>query len=134
MPSRLGKDAGLGLFAGVAYQRNDVVTTYSGPLLYREQIPEDADTSYILRLPNSGGKHIDGKPFADSIRANGLNPTADGRYFPMESADEWKAGAASMANDPRQQQMYNSRITFRKPQATRPHAPLAPLLPISSVL
>ncbi len=121
-PSQLGKSAGLGLFAGVPYQRNDVITTYSGPLLYREQIPDDADTSYILRLPNSGGRHIDGKPFADSIRANRLNPSADGRHYPAEGTDEWRTGAASMCNDPRQQQMYNSRITFRKPQA-RPPAP-----------
>lgn len=130
--SQLGAAAGLGLFAGVAYQRNDAITCYSGPLLYREQIPADADTSYILRLPNSGGKHIDGKPYADSIRSNPLNPGKDGRHYPVEGAKEWKAGAASMSNDPRQQQVYNARITFRKPQGAS--KALCELVPMRAVL
>ena len=130
--SQLGAAAGLGLFAGVAYQRNDAITCYSGPLLYREQISADADTSYILRLPNSGGKHIDGKPYADSIRSNPLNPGKDGRHYPAEGAKEWKAGAASMSNDPRQQQVYNARITFRKPQGAS--KALCELVPMRAVL
>ena len=28
------------------------------------------DTSYVLRIPNSGGALIDGKPIGDAIRAN----------------------------------------------------------------
>ena len=130
--SRLGAAAGLGLFAGVAYRRNDAVTCYSGPLVYREQIPPDADTSYVLRLPNSGGKHIDGKPYADSIRSNPRNPRKDGRHFPVEGAKEWTAGAASMCNDPRQQHLYNARITFRKPQGAS--KALCELVPMRAVL
>ena len=130
--SRLGAAAGLGLFAGVAYRRNDAITCYSGPLVYREQIPPDADTSYVLRLPNSGGKHIDGKPYADSIRSNPRNPGKDGRHFPVEGAKEWTAGAASMCNDPRQQHLYNARITFRKPQGAS--KALCELVPMRAVL
>lgn len=111
MPSTLGENSGLGLFAGVDIPRNQArqhpgpsalspltapcsrqgsaegfaayrpytlplpllpplplplplilrlvilqnITWYAGPILYREQLSEDRDTSYILRLPNSGG-------------------------------------------------------------------------------
>ncbi len=37
---------------------------------------------YVLRIPNSGGALIDGKPYADAIRNNPHNPGAWGRYLP----------------------------------------------------
>ena len=38
---------------------------------------------YVLRIPNSGGALIDGKPYADAIRNNPHNPVgASGRYLP----------------------------------------------------
>ena len=47
-------------------------------------------------------------------------------------SDEWRAGAASMCNDPRQVQLYNSRITFRKPQGAS--KALCELVPMRAIL
>ena len=119
-PSGLGPNSGLGLFAGRAFKSGDTITSYSGPLIDRAHIEnsEDYDTSYVLRIPNSGGQLIDGKPFADAIRQNTNNPGPWGRYYPVgtpeDGAQEWKEGAASMANDPRDARLYNSRLEFRK--------------------
>lgn len=130
--STLGRKAGLGLFAGVAFCKNEPITTYAGPTLYREQLLEGHDTSYVLRVPNSGGALIDGKPYADSIRSNPANPDPEGRYFPRDGAAEWTQGAASMANDPRDTSQYNSRITFSKPQGL--NKALCELAPMVAVL
>ena len=47
MPSSLGPQAGLGLFAGREFTSGERITSYAGPILYREQIEEDdLDTSY----------------------------------------------------------------------------------------
>ena len=69
-----------------------------------------------MRIPNSGGALIDGKAFADAIRANPGNPAADGRHYPVAGAAEWHHGAAAMANDPRDHKLNNARINFVKPQ------------------
>ena len=64
-----------------------MITSYEGPILYRSEVEEATmDTSYVLRIPNSGGALIDGKPLADAIRANPHNPGAWGRYYPAEGA------------------------------------------------
>ena len=47
MPSSLGPLAGLGLYAGREFTLGERITSYAGPILYREQIEEDdLDTSY----------------------------------------------------------------------------------------
>jgi hypothetical protein len=47
MPSSLGPQAGLGLYAGREFTLGERITSYAGPILYREQIEEaDLDTSY----------------------------------------------------------------------------------------
>jgi len=133
MPSSLGPQAGLGLYAGREFTLGERITSYAGPILYREQIEEDdLDTSYVLRIPNSGGALIDGKPYADAIRNNPHNPGAWGRYFPPEEAPEWHEGAASMANDPRDPKRYNSRLEFRKRQGV--NKALCDLAPMRAIL
>ena len=37
---------------------------------------------YVLRIPDSGGTLIDGKPYADAIHNNRDNPNAFGRCVP----------------------------------------------------
>ena len=37
-PSGLGPNAGLGLFAGRKFVSGEVITSYSGPIIYREQV------------------------------------------------------------------------------------------------
>ena len=37
---------------------------------------------YVLRIPNSGGALIDGKPYADAIHNNRDNPNAFGQCVP----------------------------------------------------
>jgi len=126
--SRLGESAGLGLFAGIAIGRNERITTYAGPTLFREQLPPNYDTSYVLRVPDSGGTLIDGKPYADAIYANKANPL-NGRYVPTEGSVAWQQGVASMANDPRDAQKYNARIVFSKPQGSnKALCELAPMI------
>ena len=114
-PSTLGEGAGLGLFAGRKLARGDVVSSYYGVPLYREQLGESFDTSYVVRLPNSGGTLLNGKVYADAIRANPSNPAADGRYYPCAGAKEWSLGAGAMANDPRDRKRNNAMLTFVKP-------------------
>jgi hypothetical protein len=113
--STLGEHSGLGLFAGVPIRAKEVVSSYWGTPLTRDEA-SDVDTSYVVRLPNSGGALINGKPYADVIRANEANPTADGKYFPAEGAPEWHVGAGAMANDPRDRRRNNAILTFVKPQ------------------
>jgi hypothetical protein len=115
-PSQLGAAAGLGLFARELIGQGQVVSAYFGSLLYREQLAPDTDTSYILRIPNSGGALFDGKPYADAIRANANNPSEDGHYYPLKGAPEWHVGAASMANDPRDRRLNNAHLTYVKPE------------------
>ena len=91
------------------------ISTYHGTPLYKEEISSGFDTSYVVRVPNSGGALIDGKPYADAIRANPANPTAEGTYLPVEGAAEWERGAACMANDPRDKKRNNALLTFVKP-------------------
>lgn len=113
-------------------RRESAVTTYDGPLLYKEQLQANQDTSYVLRVPNSGGCVIDGKLLADEIRANPANPTCDGRYYP-EAGSEWMCrGTGSMCNDPRDAKLYNARITFRRPQGA--NKALCDLAPMRAVL
>ena len=114
--STLGPDAGLGLFAGRPIRQHEVISSYYGPTVYREQLPAGFDTSYVMRLPNSGGALINGKPYADAIRANKANPTANGRYVPPDGAAEWHFGAAAMANDPRDAKRNNASLRYVKPQ------------------
>ena len=134
MPSGLGPSAGLGLYAGRAFKNGDIITSYSGPIIDRATIEaaESWDTSYVLRIPNSGGQLIDGKPFADAIRSNTGNPGAFGRWFPADGAPEWHEGAASMANDPRDARLYNSRLEFRKRQGA--NKALCELAPMRAIL
>ena len=49
-PSGLGELAGLGLFAGEVIRQGQVVSTYFGSLLFREQLAPDADTSCALTV------------------------------------------------------------------------------------
>ena len=86
--SQLGAASGLGLYAGVRFKAGDVITSYARPILYRDEAEALQDTSYVLRIPNSGGAVIDGKPCADAIRANATNPGAWRRYYPCEGASE----------------------------------------------
>ena len=128
--SNLGRESGFGLFAGQNFSSGDKITSYEGPILTRDDVEAEAemDTSYVLRIPNSGGQLIDGKPIGDAIRNNPNNPGAFGRYYPREGAPEWNQGAASMANDPRDRSLYNSSISFVKRQgANRALAELAPM-------
>ena len=107
-----------------------MITSYEGPIIHRTEVEEAAqmDTSYVLRIPDSGGALIDGKPIGDAIRANPNNPGAWGRYYPIEGAPEWRQGAASMANDPRDVKLYNSRISFcRRQGANKALTELAPM-------
>lgn len=131
-PSGLGAVAGLGLFAAQVIQQGQIVSTYFGSLLFREQLAPDADTSYVLRIPNSGGALFDGKPYADAIRANPNNPAEDGNYYPVNGAPEWHVGAASMANDPRDRRLNNAHLTYVKPEggsrAVRELAYMRPVL------
>ncbi|KAL1525846.1 hypothetical protein AB1Y20_020680 [Prymnesium parvum] len=128
MPSTLGAGSGLGLFAGK-------ITSYSGPILYREQLSDDQDTSYVLRLPNSGGALIDGKPIADVIRSNTANPAADGRYYPPPHSAAWRQGVASLCNDPRDVKRYNSKLVFRKRQGeNKACSALCELAPMRALL
>ena len=60
---------------------------------HSDRITADFDTSYIMRIPNSGGVVVNGKVFADAIRSNTNNPAEDGRYYPAEGAMEWHLGA-----------------------------------------
>ncbi len=105
-------NAGLGLFAGVAYRKGEEITTYDGPIVYRQQIAEEADKSYVLRIPNAGGVVIDGKAIADAIRSREGNPGPDGHHVPPDGSEWWYRGAASMANDPREAKLYNAHISF----------------------
>ena len=138
MPSGLGPGAGLGLYAGRAFKSGDVITSYSGPIIDRSQIEaaDSWDTSYVLRIPNSGGQLIDGKPFADAIRSNKNNPGAFGRWYPPgdkeDGAPEWHEGAASMANDPRDARLYNSRLEFKRRQGA--NKALCELAPMRAIL
>ena len=77
--STIGEHSGLGLFAGCTIPPNEVICTYFGTPLYREHLSPDFDTSYVVRLPNSGGALMDGKPYADAVRANPANPDERGR-------------------------------------------------------
>ena len=132
--SKLGSFAGFGLFAGQNFETGDVITSYEGPILYRSEVEEEQqkDTSYVLRIPNSGGALIDGKPIGDAIRNNPSNPGAWGRYYPKEGAPEWTQGAASMANDPRDTRLYNSNLKFVKRQGA--NKALAELAPMRAIL
>ena len=114
--STLGEHAGLGLFTRVPFKQHEVIASYYGTTLFRETLEPDADTSYIMRLPDSGGALINGKPFADAIRANPRNPTADGRYYPCECAPEWHLGPGAMANDPRDPKRNNAQLRYVKPK------------------
>ena len=98
-------------------------------VLYRSELEESAaDTSYVLRIPNSGGALIDGKPYADVIRSNPHNPGAWGRYYPPDGCPEWRQGVASMANDPRDVKKYNSKLQFcRRQGANKALCDLAPM-------
>ena len=96
------------------------------------QLAEDQDTTYILRLPNSGGALIDGKPIADVIRSNASNPAEDGRYYPPAMSPEWRQGVASLCNDPRDAKRYNSRLTFHKRQGV--NKALCELAPMRAIL
>ena len=128
--SGLGKGSGFGLFAGKSFSSGEVITSYEGPIFYRSEVEEATqnDTSYVLRIPNSGGALIDGKPIGDAIRANPSNPGAWGRYYPPEGTPFWRQGVASMANDPRDQRLYNSRLQFvTRKGANRALAELAPM-------
>lgn len=127
------KNGGFGLFAGKCFKSGDVITSYEGPIIYRNDVDEEVqDTTYVLRIPNSGGALIDGKPIGDAIRANTNNPGAWGRYFPKEDAPEFTQGAASMANDPRDSRLYNSRLSFVKRQGF--NKALAELAPMRAIL
>lgn len=137
--------AGLGLFAGRAFDAGEFITAYSGDLLYKvrahcpgrstarvgrlraARAPGGAsqtevrasgrvDESYMLRIPGSGDQVIDGSHFARALRANGANPRDDGRYEPLPDAPEWTMGAAAMANDPRGARANNARLCFRTPR------------------
>ena len=128
-------NSGLGLFAGVLLRRNEVVTGYYGTPLYKGQVAPDLDTSYILRLPNSGGILLNGKPYADAVRANSDNPQPDGRYVPLSGAIEWQLGAGSFANDPRDRRRNNAILCFKKPKVAagtnnKYVRDLAPVLPV----
>ena len=83
----------------------------------REEMGADYDTSYVMRLPDSGGALIDGKPYADAIRANPANPSADGCHVPLAGAAAWGFGAGAMANDPRDKRRTNALLAFVKPAA-----------------
>ena len=69
--SRLPR-SGFGLFAGRTFAAGEVITSYEGPIIHRSEVDGGLleDTSYVLRIPDSGGALIDGKPYADAIRAN----------------------------------------------------------------
>ena len=127
--STLGRGSGFGLFAGQNFANGEHISSYEGPIIHRSEVEEatSMDTSYVLRIPNSGGALIDGKPFGDAIRANAQYPGAWGRYYPVEGAPEWRQGAASMANDPRDHRLYNSRLQFVKRQGAKALAELAPM-------
>ena len=112
--STLGECAGLGLFAAIPIGAGEVISSYHGTLVYREALAPGTDTSYIVRLPDAGGALINGKPYADAIRANPANPREDGCHYPIEGAAEWHVGAGAMANDPRDQKLYNARLNFVK--------------------
>ena len=114
--STLGSQAGLGLFAAVRIRNGETISSYWGCPLYKEEMDPGFDTSYVMRLPNSGGALIDGKPYADAIRANTSNPSDDGRYFPVDGAAEWSLGAAAMANDPRDKRKNNALLNYVKPK------------------
>jgi hypothetical protein len=114
--STLGEHAGLGLFTRAPFKQHEVIASYYGTTLFRETLEPDADTSYIMRLPDSGGALINGKPFADAIRANPRNPTADGQYYPCEGAPEWHLGPGAMANDPRDPKRNNAQLRYVKPK------------------
>jgi len=131
-PSLLGAKSGFGLFAGVQFKRGDSITTYDGPLLYKSEVHDEQDTSYMLRIPNSGGCVIDGKVIADEIRANRANPADDGYFYPHKDSEWLHRGAGSMCNDPRDTKKYNARITFRQPQGQ--NKALCQLAPMCAVL
>ena len=129
--------AGLGLFAGVAYTKGENITTYDGPMMYREQLSEESDKSYVLRIPNSGGVVIDGKPMADAIRANPRNPEQDqGKrqvFRPIAGSEWWYRGVGSMANDPcGKTGLLNAKISFCKHIGINRH--LSDLAPMRAVL
>ena len=72
---------------------------------------------------------VNGKSFADAIRANPANPAEDGRCYPVDGAPEWHRGAGAMANDPRDRKRNNAIINFVKPKsgATKAARELAPV-------
>ena len=110
-----------------------MVTSYEGPMYYKEQLAADHDTSYVLRLPDSGGQLVDGKPIADAIRANiAGNPDARGRHFPAAGRPEWRHGVASLANDPRDARKYNSALRYCKRQGG--NKALCALAPMRAIL
>ena len=81
-----------------------------------QSVSPDVDTSYVLRLPNSGGVLLNGKPYADALRANPANPNALGHYVPVEGTGEWHLGAGALANDPRDRRRNNAMLNFVKPK------------------
>ena len=128
--------------------------------VHSDRITADFDTSYIMRIPNSGGVVVNGKVFADAIRSNTNNPAEDGRYYPAEGAMEWHLGAGvceqhsrstplspfphhnplsppfhislPLALPPSPPSMNNAMLSFQKPakEKTGKMRELAPSLPV----
>lgn len=133
--SGLGLASGLGLFAAQPFEAGELLTAYSGKLLFKKEVEAEAgaDHSYLLRIPGSGGQLIDGSQFARALRANESNPQpGSGHWVPLEGAAEWNLGAASMANDPRRAALYNARLVFKCPKGT--HRDIQQLVPMRAYL
>ena len=104
--------AGRGLFAGITFKPNDVITLYGGALLTerqaREKESEPGGHDYMLRISAKDGSalaFVDGRQF--SVEGLSQEPDADGYYLPLpdphdpEARDaRGKQGAGSVVNDP----------------------------------
>ena len=104
--------AGRGLFAGITFKPNDVITLYGGALLTerqaREKESEPGGHDYMLRISAKDGSalaFVDGRQF--SVDGLSQEPDADGYYLPLpdphdpEARDaRGKQGAGSVVNDP----------------------------------
>ena len=103
--------AGRGLFAGITFKPNDVITLYGGGLLTerqaREKESEPGGHDYMLRISAKDGSalaFVDGHQFADGLSRE---PDADGLYLPLPDPDDsgvlaarLKQGPGSVVNDP----------------------------------
>ena len=113
-PSTLGEGAGLGLFAGRKLARGDVVSSYYGVPLYREQLGESFDV--VRRAAAQLGRHAAQR---QGVRRRDPRepeqPCGRRPVLPCAGAKEWSLGAGAMANDPRDRKRNNAMLTFVKP-------------------